>query len=106
MRKQIDATQRMPINMSHDWHNLFASLRSEPAPVFDVRQAVLQQIAQTPSRPADEPLLRWLMVVAVTAASLVWAAVLPNLGKSNEPHVSYVALIESLDVSTEYYSAR
>jgi len=96
----------MPINMSHDWHKLFSPLRAESAPTFDVRQAVLQQIAQTPSRYSDEPILRWLMVASVTAASLVWAAVLPNLGKPSEPHVSYVALIESMDVSAEFYSAR
>jgi len=47
-----------------------------------------------------------MMVAAVMAASVVWAIALPRLTTPQEPRVSYVALIESLDVTTEIYSQR
>gem|GEM_PF-3382185 len=92
--------------MSVDWDNLFAPLRAEVAPVFDVRSRVLARLSRESHRPADEPILRWMMVAAVMAASVVWAIALPRLTTPQEPRVSYVALIESLDVTTEIYSQR
>lgn len=92
--------------MSVDWENLFAPMKAEVGPAFDVRNAVMQRIVVEAGRPSEEPLLKWLMVAAVTAASLVWAMALPRLMGPTKSKVSYVALVESLDVSSEVYAQR
>ncbi len=106
MPKRSDVIQWRGNEMSVNWDDLFAPMRAEVGPVFDVRNKVMQRLVTEAARQSDDRILKWLMIAAVTAASLVWAVALPRLITPPQSHVSYVALIESLDVTSEIYAQR
>lgn len=90
--------------MADDIHTMLAALRDDVGPTFDVREKVLKTLAELPARPSTDPVLNWLVAAAVLVATLVWAVALPDLMRTAEAasQSTYVGMIESLDVSSEY----